>query len=377
MTEKSAIPPLGGLKVLDFSTLLPGPMASLILSDAGASVVKVERPGSGDEMRGYPVAFGEASVNFAMLNRGKSSLCVDLKDPGGREVLLPYLEAADVVIEQFRPGVMDRLGLGFEDIRRINPRVVYCSITGYGQDGARRNRAGHDLNYLAETGVLGLSRGADGAPVLPPILAADIAGGAYPAVINILLALRQRDADGQARHIDVAMADNLFAFAYWGLGAGFAAGAWPRPGGELVTGGSPRYRIYRTADNRFLAVAALEEKFWRTFCETIGLPPENWDDREDPQAVGDAIAALLAQHTADHWEATLQGLDVCVSVVTSLEEAAADQAFAARGIFAHRVVHGARSVPALFTPVASGQRSSAPSLGYPALGAVADHFPWK
>ena len=222
------LPPLGGLKVLDFSNLLPGPMASLLLAEAGAEVIKVERPGTGDEMRGYFPPFGPVSGNFALLNRGKASLVADLKDEGDRAHVRSLAAEADVLIEQFRPGVMARLGLGYDDLARLNPRLVYCSISGYGQSGARVAKAGHDLNYLAESGLLGLTRGADGAPVLPQVLAADIGGGGYPAVINILMALQGRERSGQGCHLDIAMADNLFAFAYWGLASG-QAGAWPKP----------------------------------------------------------------------------------------------------------------------------------------------------
>lgn len=369
--------PLSGLKVLDFSTLLPGPLASLILAEAGASVIKVERPGTGDEMRSYTPNFGEASANFALLNRGKASLCVNLKDAADQLRLRPYVENADVLIEQFRPGVMARLGLGYEEVRKLNPKIVYCSITGYGQDGPRRAKAGHDLNYMAETGVLGLSRGADGAPVLPPLLAADIGGGAYPAVMNILLALRQRDGTGTGRHLDIAMADNLFTFAYWGLGAGFAAGAWPRPGGELVTGGSPRYAIYRTADGRYLAAAPLEEQFWRTFCNAIGLAPELRDDARDPDGVKTRIAAIIGSRTAADWQDRLSGLDACVSVVASLEEAVADPGFAARGLFGRAVGDGRRTMPALPTPVAAALRGTEPTLDYPALGEGGQNQSWK
>ncbi len=368
--------PLSGVKVLDFSTLLPGPMASLILADAGAVVVKVERPGSGDDMRGYNTPFGEAGVNFALLNRGKVSLALDLRSADDRRTLDAYLASADVLIEQFRPGVMDRLGLGYERVRARNPRIVYCSITGYGQDGPRRAQAGHDLNYMAETGVLGLTRGADGAPVLPPLLAADIGGGAYPAVMNILLALRQREANGVGSFIDVAMADNLFTFAYWGLGAGFAAGAWPRPGRELVSGGSPRYQIYRTADGRFLAAAPLENKFWINFCDVVGLPENLRDGTADAQEVIGAVAALVAARTAEEWRARLAGQDVCVSLVASLEEAVADPGFAARGLFARRISDGTCCIPALPTPVAAGLRRTGEVLGYPRLGDSNGAIPW-
>ena len=358
--------PLDGVNVLDFSTLLPGPMASLLLAEAGAQVVKVERPG-GEEMRRYPYSFGEASAGFALLNRGKTSLCLDLKDEGERRRLDPYIAAADVLIEQFRPGVMDRLGLGYESVRDINPRLIYCSITGYGQDGPRRDWAGHDLNYMADSGLLGLTRAADGAPVLLPILAGDIAGGTYPAVINILLALRQRDASGVGCRLDIAMADNLFTFAFFGLGAGFAGGNWPRPGGELVTGGSPRYNVYRTADDRYLAAAPLEDRFWQIFCDTIGLPVDLRDDKANPQEAIAAVARRIVTARADEWRQRMVGLDVCVSIVASLEDAAADPAFAARHLFARKVSDGERTIPALPVPIAPGLRRTEETLGYPRL----------
>src|SRR3954470_10543807 len=173
--------PLKGVRVLDFSTLLPGPLATLILAEAGAEVIKIERPGRGDEMRSYEPKFGTDSVNFAMLNRGKRSIALDLKDKAALGKLKPLLVTADVVVEQFRPGVMDRLGLGYESLSKINPRIIYCAITGLGQDGPSALVAAPDLNYVAQQGLLGLAAGADGAPVVPPALIADIAGGTYPA----------------------------------------------------------------------------------------------------------------------------------------------------------------------------------------------------
>jgi alpha-methylacyl-CoA racemase len=361
------MPPLSGIKVLDFSTLLPGPLASLILAEAGAEVIKVERPGRGDEMRSYEPKLGKDSVNFALLNRGKRSLAIDLKEPEGRERLAPLLRGADVVIEQFRPGVMDRLGLGYDALRGRNPRLVYCSITGYGQSGPKAAVAAHDLNCIAETGLLGLSAGNDGAPAIPPALIADIGGGAYPAVINILLALQQRERTGEGCRLDVAMCDNLFTFMYWGLGNGLAAGRWPRSGAELVTGGSPRYQVYRTADDRFLAAAPLEQKFWQRFCELIGLEEKHRDDAPDPQATRDRVAELVRGRSAAQWEDDFRGEDVCCSIVASLEEALEAPHFRARGLFAHEVAADDRSVPALPVPLAPGFRMSAVR-GYPALG---------
>ena len=192
--------PLEGVKVLDFSTLLPGPMCTLLLADAGADVIKIERK-DGDEMRAYTPKFGTDSVNFALLNRGKKSIVADLKSPATIKQIQALIAQADVLVEQFRPGVMDRLGLGYQAVATINPRLVYCSITGYGQTGPYAQVAAHDMNYQAQTGMVGLSGDADGTPGVPPVLTADLAGGAYPAVINILLGLRKRDREGVGCHL--------------------------------------------------------------------------------------------------------------------------------------------------------------------------------
>ena len=367
------MPPLQGIRVLDFSTLLPGPMATLFLAEAGAEVIKIERPGRGDEMRAYQPKIGPKidsdSVNFAMLNRGKRSLAIDLKNPDALGQLRPLIESADVLVEQFRPGVMDRLGLGYEALRAINPRLIYCAITGYGQNGPKRDEAGHDLNYIAATGLLGLSAGPDGAPIVPPALIADIAGGSYPAVLNILLALRQRDQTGQGCYLDIAMSDHLFPFMYWAQGSGQAAGQWPKPGGELITGGSPRYQIYRTQDDRFVAAAPLEQKFWDNFCELINLAPELRDDRHDPQATLAAVAAIIRQHPAAHWQQRFKGQDVCCNIVQTLNAAMNDPHFQARGLFDPELaLTPEQSIHATPVPIAKPFRSHTGKTGFPTLG---------
>ena len=228
--------PLSGLLVLDFSTLLPGPLAALMLAEAGAEVIKIERPGGEDMRRFPPLVEGESAV-FALLNRGKQVLTLDLKNAADREKLKPLLARADILIEQFRPGVMARLGLGYDDVRALNPRLIYCSISGYGQSGPRVHEAGHDINYIGNTGVLDLQPGPVEAPVVPPMLAADIAGGSFPAVINILLALRARDQSGEGAHVDIAMTDAMFTFAWYALALGTAAGRFPKPGELPLVGG--------------------------------------------------------------------------------------------------------------------------------------------
>jgi alpha-methylacyl-CoA racemase len=360
--------PLDGITVLDFSTLLPGPLATFMLAEAGAEVIKVERPG-GEDMRAFPPRLGTGSAAFAALNGGKTSVVADLKTAEGRAKLRPLIARADVLVEQFRPGVMDRFGLGYEAVAAINPGIVYCSLTGYGQNGPRAGTAAHDLNYVADTGLLDLVAGEGGEPVLPPALVADIGGGAYPAVINVLLALAERARTGRGAHLDVAMADNVFPFLYWALGAGSAAGRWPGRGAELLTGGSPRYRLYRTADDRFVAAAPLEERFWAAFCELVDLDDALRDDARDPAATAAAIAERIAADPAEHWRQRFEGADVCCSIVQSVQEAVDDEHFRARGIFARRVSDGGgAAIPALPVPVADAFRRPEDELGFPALG---------
>ena len=363
--------PLEGIFVLDFSTLLPGPMASLFLAEAGAEVVKIERPGSGEEMRSYPPAWGRDSVNFAMLNRGKKSLALDLKKKSDIEHLIPLIARADVILEQFRPGVMARLGLDYATLAAINPRIIYCSITGYGQTGPKRDVAGHDLNYIGDTGLLALSMGTPEVPVIPPALIADIAGGTYPAVLNILLALQERSRSGKGRHLDIAMTDNLFTFMYWAMGQGQAADDWPGNATGLVAGGTSRYRLYPARDRRMVAVAAIEQKFWDTFCALIDLDSELREDKTDPGATTARVAAIIAGETSDYWRGRFTGTDCCCSIVGTLQEAMRDPHFQARGLFTHKLANADdATITALPVPIDQAFRSPNPiAMTAPVLGA--------
>jgi alpha-methylacyl-CoA racemase len=343
--------PLEGCLVVDFSTLLPGPLATLLLAEAGAEVIKIERPG-GDEMRAWEPRWGSQSVNFALLNRGKKGVVVDLKDAQQREKLEPLLARADVLVEQFRPGVMARLGLDYARLSAINPRLVYCSITGYGQTGPKRDVAAHDVNYIAESGLLSLSMGSPSHPVLPPALIADIAGGSYPAVMNILLALRERDRSGRGHHLDVSMSDNLFTLTYWAVGRGFATGEWPGNETDLVTGASPRYQLYPTRDGRILAVGAIEQRFWDTFCDIVGLEHELRDDAKEPSATIARLRDIIARETAAAWSSRLARRDCCCCVVATIEEASRDPHFLARGLFQHTLSGDeGRRIPAAHVPI--------------------------
>ncbi|MDK3256499.1 CaiB/BaiF CoA transferase family protein [Blastococcus capsensis] len=358
-------PPLAGIRVLDFSTLLPGPLATLLLAEAGAEVLQVERPPHGDEMRSYVPRLGESSANYALLNRGKRSAAVDLKDPAVRDRLLALAPEVDVVVEQFRPGVMDRLGLGYEDFRAVAPGTIYCSITGYGQTGPAAGRAGHDLNYLAESGLLGVVVDERGDPHLPPTVIADIAGGTYPAVVNILLALFRRQTTGEGCHLDIGMTPNLSTLAYGYLATHAGSGTWPEPGRDLLTGGSPRYHVYRTADGRHVAAAPLEERFWRRFCELVDLPAELRSDAGREDEVIAAVAERIAASPAAYWSERFGGEDVCCCVVATLEEAARSQTLRTRS--GHRVAGPGFDVSALPVPVVDQLRSAPGALPYPPL----------
>ena len=362
--------PLTGIRVLDFSTLLPGPMATLMLAEAGAEVIKIEHP-DGENMRRFLPYWGKESVLFAMLNRGKKSVAADLKDAKVRDRVLALAKTADVVVEQFRPGVMDRLGLGYQQFRAVNPRIVYCAITGYGQSGPLRDRAGHDLNYIGDAGLLALSSGPPGHRTVPPALIADVAGGSYPAVMNILLALRQRDSIGQGCLIDVSMAESVFPFMYWAIGAGLGAGYWPADGGERITGGSPRYHLYETRDGKIAAVAALEQKFWQSFTAAIGLEPQFIDDERNKAATVARVAEIIAGKTAAEWLRIFDKADCCCSIVQDLRAALDDPHFKARGVFVPKLVNEkGETLPATPVPIERALRPGATSdAAAPALGA--------
>jgi crotonobetainyl-CoA:carnitine CoA-transferase CaiB-like acyl-CoA transferase len=364
--------PLSGILVLDFTTLLPGPLATLMLAEAGAEVIKIERPG-GEDMRAMPPMHdGEAAV-FALLNRGKKSITLDLKNAGDRARLRPLIEKADVVIEQFRPGVMERLDLGFAAVKKINPKIVYCSISGYGQHGPRAGEAGHDINYQSLTGLLAIQPGPSDRPVIPPALVADIGGGTMPAVINILLGLRQRDATGEGVYLDVAMTDAMFTFAWYAYAIGQTTGKFPQPGELRLAGASPRYQLYPTKDGKLVACGALEQKFWLAFCNTIGLPAPLMNDIADEAATKAAVAAIIADETAEHWRPKFAVADCCVTIMASLEEALHDSHFVERGLFAHQIAGpSGKTIAALPLPIAETLRTTPGPMGSPKLGADND-----
>jgi crotonobetainyl-CoA:carnitine CoA-transferase CaiB-like acyl-CoA transferase len=326
---------LKGLRVIDLTRLLPGPVATLRLAELGADVLKIEAPGAGDAtrtmMRSLPDQLaGRPGMFYRIVNRGKRETRLDLKSEAGRTVLLALAREADVLVESFRPGVMDRLGLGYETLRVLNPKLVYCAISGYGASGPFAERAGHDLNYVGYAGVLDQLASLDGTPVVPNFQIADLLGGALSAVTQILAALWHVARGGNGRFVDVSMTHATHAHNVVAHVALANDGAAPAAGGGLLNGGVPCYNLYRTLDDRWLAVGALEHQFWETLCDALGRP--DWASRHWSlgQAIGgpDAVAliqdasALFATRTLAEWTALLEPLDCCVSPVLTPAEAA-------------------------------------------------------
>jgi alpha-methylacyl-CoA racemase len=306
---------------------VPGPVCTQHLADLGADVVKVEDTGAGD--------YAPPALR-ALVNRNKRGLQLDLKQPDGAAALLLLARKADVVVEGFRPGAMERLGLGYAAVAAVNPRIVYCSITGYGQSGPYRDRPGHDLNYCGHVGVADqIGVGAD-TLALSNLPIADLMGGALTAAMGILAALFDAARTGRGRHLDIAMADGALAHAVMPLATLAAHGSTRRAGGDTLTGGLACYALYRTADRRFLAVGALERKFWDTLCDVIDCahlkPLHRTGDAATEGRVRDELTAIFGARPLVDWEECFAHADACVSPVHTLEEALADPHFRTRGM---------------------------------------------
>ena len=360
---------LSDIKVLDFSTLLPGPLASLFLSEMGAEVIKVERLKLGDEMRRKTPEIDGTNVSFAILNRGKKSIEINLKNNFQNEKLKKLIKEVDIVIEQFRPGVMKRLGLDYGSIKLINPKIIYVSITGYGQEGPKSNFAGHDLNYIGDTGLLSLSMGKEDNTVVPPALIADIGGGSYPAIMNILLALRKRDLNKEGSYIDISMTDGLFTFMFWALGKGFSKNEWSQNSDYYLSGGSPRYNIYETKDKRYLAVAPIEDRFWNKFCEVIDLDITYKGQKKTDQEIIEKVTSIIKTKTSSYWDKVFQKADCCCTVVKSLKEAVGDDHFISRNLFSKKVkINDDTALPSLPLPISKQFLSPKIIKSFPKLG---------
>jgi crotonobetainyl-CoA:carnitine CoA-transferase CaiB-like acyl-CoA transferase len=328
--------PLSGVRVLDLTRLLPGPMATLHLADLGADVVKIEDTAAGDYAREMGPVHQGGSVFFRLVNRNKRAIRLDLKHPRGREAFLRLAKRADVLVEGFRPGAMAKLGLAYGAVAAINPRVVYCSISGYGQNGPYAERAGHDLNYIGYAGVAD-QIGTETAPVVPNFQIADLLGGALVPVMGILAALLDARASGRGRYVDVAMTDAVLAHAIFPLLGLLQHGKTPARGTSMLDGGLACYNVYRTKDRRYMAVGALERKFWDALCDSLGcaeLKEKHLFYGEEAKPVKEKLGAIFAARTQREWTELFDRADCCVSPILTIEEALANEQTRARGMVA-------------------------------------------
>ncbi len=309
-------------------------MATLHLADMGADVIKVEDTGAGDYARAMGRVRDGMSDFFKLLNRNKRAMRLDLKNPQGREAFLRLAKKADVLVEGFRPGVMAKLGLGYDAVAAVNPRIVYCSISGYGQDGPYAERAGHDINYIGYAGV-GDQIGTGAAPVVPNFQIADLLGGALTPVMGILAALIDARSSGRGRYVDVAMTDAVLAHAIFPLLGFLERGETPSRGTGMLDGGLACYNVYRTRDDRYMAVGALERKFWETLCDILGCPELKGKHivyGEEARPVKERLAAIFATRTQSEWAELFDRADCCVSPILTIEEALANEQIRARGM---------------------------------------------
>jgi alpha-methylacyl-CoA racemase len=366
--------PLEGVKVLDLSRLLPAPFATMVLADLGAQVDKLEDPKGGDFCRVTPpYAKDGMGVMFHYVNRGKRSIVLDLKQPAGREAFLRLVPQYDVVLESNRPEVMERLGLGYELLAERHPGLVYCALTGYGKDGPLRDRAGHDLNYAARAGILGMNGPDGGPPSMPGVQMADIGGGLY-AVIGILAALKSRAETGKGGFVDISMTEAAVSFGVFGHACAFA-GLPVDAGSGVLMGAIAPYNTYVTKDGGSVALGALEPKFWAAFCRGTGLEENPMAQMPGPHQIEwkAKVASVIAGRTTAEWVAFNEEHDCCLEPVLTPEQATRDPQHVARGVFLDRDVAGGGTVRMARTPVALAAEGPAPRQGEQTEAILREH----
>jgi crotonobetainyl-CoA:carnitine CoA-transferase CaiB-like acyl-CoA transferase len=351
--------PLAGLRVLDLTRLLPGPYCTLLLADLGAEVIKIETPRVGDYLRHAPAQLGFGGM-FEILNRHKQSVALNYRNTRGKEVFLQLAQKADVIVETFRPGAMARWGIGYEAVRALNPNIIYCSLSGYGQSGPARDLAGHDLNYLALGGYLDLNGISGGPPVIPGVPVADLAGGLL-AALSIAAAAAGRERGQGGRYLDVAMLDAVLSWMLPIAGSFLLGqGTVPARGRLPLGGGLPSYHVYQTADDQWVTFAALEPNLWADFCAAVHRPDLN-ARQFDPAAIAD-MAALFREKTRADWLAAFQGKDICVEPVNTFAETWRDPQVLHRGL-AQPGTDPVSAIGPLFQFAAPQHAGPAPALG--------------
>ncbi len=363
--------PLDNITVLDLTRLLPGAVATMWLGDFGANVIKIEDTKNGDPARSMPpFIHGEGAV-FLATNRNKKSITLDLKNPEGNAAFIKLVETADVLVEGFRPGVMQRLGLDYENLKVVSPRLIYCSISGYGQDGLYREKGGHDINYMAIAGALGLNGLSGDAPSIPGVQIADLAGGSMQAVMGILLALMARDKNGKGQFVDVSMMDGAFSMMQVPLSYYFATGHVPARGDETLSGKYACYNIYETSDGRYLSLGALELKFWTNTCQTLGredLIPLHFASGEKQKNCIAEVREIFKTKTASEWLKIFEATDACLMLINNVDEAVNDPQVQQRGLVIEIEHPKAGKLKQIANPVKLSGTPAATFLPPPGLG---------
>ncbi len=314
---------LKGLKMLDLSRLLPGPYCSLLLADLGVEVLKIEDSEQGDYMRRMGPSLKKDSAYFLALNRNKKSMILNLKTKEGKEIFYKLIDTYDILLEGFRPGVMDRLGIGYQELKSKNPRVIFCSLSGYGQNGPYKERSGHDINYIGLGGILELTGPKDGDPTIPGTQIADIGGGGMMAAIAILAAIVHREKTGEGQYLDVAMHDGVISWLSIHAGRYFMDNELPKRGEMHLSGRFACYQVYPTKDGRHISLGALEPKFWKNFCQAIGredLVLKQFIEGEERVQIIKEIRELFKTKTQKEWVEFFKNVDACLEPILSLGE---------------------------------------------------------
>jgi crotonobetainyl-CoA:carnitine CoA-transferase CaiB-like acyl-CoA transferase len=362
--------PLEGVRVLDLTRLFPGPLATMMLGDLGAEVIKVEDPKTGDLTRYWPPQKNGVGAGYLALNRSKLSFTVNLKDPKGRALFLRLAKQSDVVVESFRPGVIDRLGIGYPELKQARDDIILCSISGYGQDGPFRERAGHDINYCARAGVLGLTGARNGPPMMPGVQIGDVTGGTWQALAGILGALFQRERTGQGQWLDIAMTEGVLTTATLMLAEAFIGEKIPPRGEAPLARGYPGYGVFETADGRHLSVGALEPHFFDALCEALGLPEHKGKSNllnQEGLVLREEIARVLKSRTRQEWMNVFEKVEACVEPVLEGNEVLSEPQLNHRGMFFEMNHPTAGPIKLMSTPLKLANRST-PRLPPPRLG---------
>ena len=372
MSRKPQTGPLQGIRILDLTRLLPGPLGTMLMADMGAEVIKIEDPNAPDYVRVFPPFVGGESVNYLAYNRSKKSMFLDYKTEEGRKIFFELVKTADVVVEQFRPNYLDKIGLGYEEAKKINPKIIYVSVTGYGQTGPYAHLAGHDLNYIAYAGVLGITGEMDAPPTMSGVQLADIAGGSYMSVIATLSALHSRTQTGAGQHVDVSMTDAvmpLLSVSY----AIYSATNHPQNRGTLpLSGGMPNYGIYECQDKKYIALGTLEPKFWGKFCDLTHKP--DWKMFMVPQnteqllSFKNLIGELFLEKNQLEWVKFGLENDLLISPVYGLEDLENDPHLQARQMVIETEHPTAGKLKSIGVPLKFSETEAKPSWAAPILG---------